>query len=111
MAANYSHDKLTSFFVFFLLASLLHVGCSSDRPQTFSAQHPVSVAASRGAVNINTATADQLQSIPGIGPVLSKKIIEHRDRYGPFRRAEEILIVEGISEKRFREFRSYILIE
>jgi competence ComEA-like helix-hairpin-helix protein len=62
------------------------------------------------AVNINAADADELQNIPGIGPVLAKKIIGHRDRYGPFRRPEEILIIDGISEKRFREFRSFILI-
>ena len=63
------------------------------------------------AVNINTADANDLQRIPGIGPVSAKKIVDHRDRYGPFRRPEEILIIDGISEKRFREFRSFILIE
>jgi DNA uptake protein and related DNA-binding proteins len=43
--------------------------------------------------------------------VLAKKIIGHRDRYGPFRRPEDILIIDGISEKRFREFRGFILIK
>ena len=66
---------------------------------------------SPGAVNINTADAEELQKIPGIGPASAKKIIDHRDRYGPFRRPEEILIIEGISDRRFREFRRFIFIE
>lgn len=66
---------------------------------------------SPGAVNINTADAEELQKIPGIGPASAKKIIDHRNRYGPFRRPEEILIIEGISDRRFREFRRFIFIE
>ena len=66
---------------------------------------------SPGAVNINTADAQELQKIPGIGPASAKKIIDHRNRYGPFRRPEEILIIEGISDRRFREFRRFIFIE
>ena len=55
------------------------------------------------ALNINNADVDSLQSLPGIGPQLAAKIIEHRTRYGPFRKREHLLIVEGISEARYRE--------
>lgn len=48
------------------------------------------------AVNINTATAEDLESLPGIGPVLAARIIEDRTRHGPFRALEDLLRVQGI---------------
>ena len=110
MPAKNSHNALTVFSVLFLLAFGLHLSCArpgSETPSPSKSEIP----ASTNAVNINTANAEDLQRIPGIGPVLAKKIVDHRDRYGPFRRPEEILIIDGISEKRFREFRSFIVIE
>jgi competence ComEA-like helix-hairpin-helix protein len=111
MPTKYSHRTVTVFSVFFLLALTLHQGCSAHKSQTFLRRNSPPESVSPKAVNINAAGADELQNIPGIGPVLAKKIIGHRDRYGPFRRPEEILIIDGISEKRFREFRSFILIK
>jgi len=62
-------------------------------------------------VNINTADAGVLQNVPHVGPALAQKIIEHRMRYGPFRKTEHLLLVEGISDKRFREIQDLIAIE
>jgi competence protein ComEA len=53
-------------------------------------------------VNLNTATSDELMRLPGIGEVMSRKIIEYRERNGPFRRPEEIIIIEGFSERKYR---------
>ena len=111
MPTTYSHNTVTVFSVFLLLAFALHLSCASHESQTFSPGKSTEISASTDAVNINTADADELQRIPGIGPALAKKILDHRNRYGPFRRPEEILIIDGISEKRFREFRRFILIE
>ena len=111
MSTKYSHSTLTVFSVFFLFVLALCPGCASNKLQTSSPRIAALKSVSSQAVNINTADVSELQLIPGIGPVLAKKIVDHRDRYGPFRRPEEILVIDGISEKRFREFRSYILIE
>jgi competence protein ComEA len=111
MPTKYSHTTATVFSVFFLLALTLQSGCTAYESQTSSRQNSPPQSLSPKAVNINTADADELENIPGIGPVLAKKIIGHRDRYGPFRRPEDILIIDGISENRFREFRSFILIK
>ena len=62
-------------------------------------------------VNINRDDASALQSLPNVGPVLAEKIVEHRTRYGPFRKIEHILLIEGVSDKRFREIRHLIAIE
>ena len=111
MPTKHSHNCLTVFSVFFLSASAFHPACTSNELRPTSRQQESVASTSTAAVNINTAGEDELEKIPGIGPGLAKKIIEHRTLHGPFRRAEHLLIVEGISEKRFHEFRRFILIE
>jgi competence protein ComEA len=65
-------------------------------------------AAETPAVNINDATREELERLPGIGPALAARIVEHRERHGRFRRAEHLLMVRGISERRFRRLRPYV---
>ena len=62
-------------------------------------------------ININTAPPGELESLPGIGKALAARIIEHREKYGPFRRVEHLIIVRGISDKRFRALRELITVE
>ena len=67
---------------------------------------PTSEAAPR--ISINRSTREELERLPGIGPALAARIVEHRERHGPFRRAEHLLMVRGISERRFRQLRFFI---
>lgn len=62
-------------------------------------------------ININTASAEELEALPGIGRALAERIIEHREKYGPFRRPEHLIIVRGISDKRFRALKDLINVE
>lgn len=59
-------------------------------------------------ININTATAEELDLLPGIGPSTAEKIIAYRNENGPFRSIEEILNVSGIGPKTFEAFKSFI---
>jgi competence protein ComEA len=52
-----------------------------------------------GKVNVNTATVEQLTAVPGIGPTLAARIVEHRQKSGPFRSTADLLNVKGIGEK------------
>ncbi len=59
------------------------------------------VAAGGGLVNINRATAAELQAIPGIGPVIAGRIVAYRGENGPFRKADELMQVPGVGERTF----------
>ena len=63
------------------------------------------------AVNINTASVDELQAIPHVGESMAKKIIEHRETNGPFRRPEHLMLISGVSDERFRKIRPLIRVE
>ena len=63
------------------------------------------------AININTATLDELQRIPHVGEKVAARIIEHREVNGPFRRVEHLMLIQGISDKRFRKIRPLVRVE
>ncbi len=103
---------LTCIFAFFLFG--FFAGRNFDRTpvtiQTMSSQQapsstvPTSTEATEialtGPVNINTATAAQLQTLPGIGEVLAQRIIDYREEHGPFQSIAALKNVSGIGEKR-----------
>jgi competence ComEA-like helix-hairpin-helix protein len=62
-------------------------------------------------LSINHASREELEKLPGIGPSLAARIVAHRERHGPFRRTEHLLVVRGISDRRFREIRTFIKAE
>ena len=64
-----------------------------------------------GAININTASEQELQKIPHIGPKNARDIIEFREKHGRFRRPEQLLLIDGISDTRFRSIRRMIVTE
>lgn len=59
-------------------------------------------------VDLNAATREELEKLPGVGPALAARVVEHRERQGSFRRAEHLIIVRGFSERRFRQLRDLV---
>jgi competence protein ComEA len=51
---------------------------------------------------LNTATERELMTLAGVGEVMARKIVEYRDENGPFRRPQEIIIIDGFSERKYR---------
>jgi len=62
-------------------------------------------------ININTASTQDLEQLPGVGKVIADRIVSYREQYGRFRRPEELLMVTGVSDKKFRDIREMIVVE
>ena len=61
-------------------------------------------------VNLNTATSEELQLVPGIGPVTAEKILQMRKAYGPFKSVDDLLAIKGIGQKRLEKMRKYLTV-
>jgi len=91
-----------------LAAIVFTLSCSSRQvyqPTTAAIQ------LSPNAININTASVDELERLPHIGLRTAEAIVQFRKENGPFRRPEYLLQIRGISEKRFLEIRPYLKTE
>jgi len=61
-------------------------------------------------ININTATSEELQQVPGIGPVTADKILQMRKSYGAFKSVDDLLAVKGLGKKRLDKMRKYLTV-
>ena len=80
------------------------VGLAAQGSGTQPAQAPPA------KVNINKATVQQLQDLPGIGPAIARRIVEYREQNGPFKRIEELMNVRGIGARKFARLRDRITV-
>jgi comEA protein len=62
-------------------------------------------------IDINQATANELEALPGIGPVLAQRIIEERNRVGKFSNQEDLIKVKGIGKKKLAKIKDKIIIK
>lgn len=72
-------------------------------------QTPAAAAPSRPLINLNTATLDQLETLPGIGRKTAERILDYRTKSGSFKRIEELMNVKGIGEKSFLKLKPLIV--
>ena len=61
-------------------------------------------------VNINTASIEQLTTLPGVGPKLAARIVEYRQKSGAFRSAQDLINVRGIGEKNFAKIEAWLTV-
>lgn len=62
-------------------------------------------------IDINTASAYELEGLPGVGPVLARRIIEYREKHGGFKTLSELEEVTGVGDKKLESIRDYICIK
>jgi competence ComEA-like helix-hairpin-helix protein len=62
-------------------------------------------------IDLNKATLSQLNGLPGIGPVIAERILELREKSGPFKRIEDLMNIRGIGEKKFLKLKDLITIK
>jgi len=107
---TYNICKITTKLFPLVTVCLLLVCCVSNHTkQVLSLQSNLEI--SDSAVNINTASAQEIEKLPRVGAKTAQKIIEFRTVNGNFRRPEHLLLVDGISDSRFREMRNLIKVE
>ena len=61
-------------------------------------------------ININTATADQLEGLPGVGPKMAARIVEYRQKNGGFKKPEDLMNIQGIGEKNFLKLKPLVTV-
>jgi len=96
-----------------MIASTLYSSACVTLPRSEVSQASIEKPTAENAslININAASARELEVLPGVGKVIAERIITHRTQYGPFRRPEHLMMVRGISEQKFRDLRSFITTE
>jgi len=111
---NLSSAKLSTRLVAFLIAlAFCSSGCATLPQRTLpeaQASRELATTESNPRININVATADELEKLPGVGKVTAERIVAHRSQYGPFRRPEHVMMVQGISDAKFRKIRGMIVV-
>jgi competence ComEA-like helix-hairpin-helix protein len=61
-----------------------------------------------GRIDINAASVEELQRLPGVGPALASRIVAHRRLHGPFKRPQDVIVVRGMSAKLYRRIADLI---
>ncbi len=79
----------------------------SPSPETATEAAP---SASGGLIDLNTATQEQLETLPGIGRELASRIIAYRQEYGPFVAKEQLMDVDGIGQGRYDKIEAYLTV-
>jgi len=99
-----------------LFAFVILVAMAAAGPSTAWAQAPKSAGAAKARataanpVNLNSASAAQLQTLPGVGASTAQRIVEHRQKNGGFKKIEELMNVKGIGEKSFLKLKPLITV-
>ena len=88
---------------------MLHVEQRDGMSRRVFLARGAALSAGGGVVNINEATAEQLELLPGVGPSRAKQIVDYR-RQHPFKRSEELTRIKGIGKKTFARLRPLLVL-
>jgi competence protein ComEA len=95
-----------------LMAAMLvsALGSTAATAQSKPTTPKATVTTAAAPVNLNTATAEQLATIPGVGPKMAERIIEYRQKNGGFKKVEDLMNVSGVGEKSFLKMKPLITV-
>jgi competence ComEA-like helix-hairpin-helix protein len=95
--ASRKHSTLIAGFLLLTIILMPGLLCAKKKPPA----HPV---------NLNTASSEELQLVPGIGPSTADKILQMRKSYGAFKSVDDLLAIKGIGPKRMEKMRKYLTV-
>jgi comEA protein len=84
---------------------------AAEKPIATAKAEKTDKAVVSGKLNINTATAEQIEMLPGVGAAKAKAIIDYRTTNGNFKKIDDLQNVKGIKEKKIEKFKEYIIFE
>ena len=93
------------------VAVLIALPALAANLQSQSPPPAAAAAPAKAVINLNTATIEQLETLPGIGTKTAERIIEYRTKAGSFKRIEELMNVKGIGEKSFLKLKPLIVVQ
>ncbi len=83
---------------------------SAQSASRTSAKTSTAATSAAAIVNINTASAAELDALPGIGAKMAERIVEYRQKNGPFKKVEDLMNVRGVGEKNFLKLKPQITV-
>src|SRR5262245_16683494 len=98
--------------IMMLILLILVIGVTTAAAQTGASRKTTASADAPTAipVNLNTASASQLEGLPGIGKAMAERIVEYRQKNGSFKKAEDLMNVRGIGEKNFLKLKPLVTV-
>ena len=96
----------------FLMSAILIVGCAVGASAQDATHRPAAKPAvsASAPINLNTATAAQLDALPGVGKATAERIVEYRQKNGGFKKTEDLMNVKGIGEKSFLKLKPLVTV-
>jgi competence protein ComEA len=79
-------------------------------PLVSARQADKSASTATAAINLNSATLEQLEALPGVGPKTAQLILEYRQKSGGFKKVEELMNIKGIGEKSFLKLKPMVVV-